>query len=282
MLLQFLLVIVSVGGIVFYMNSQTATSEVFIYNKNFIESNQIVTEDDIRSATIPTVAVTQDFALKKEEIVGRYAQTGVKVGQYVYKEQLTEAAEKDEFETLDMKEYRKVSLPIDMVEGLSGNIEKGDKIDLVFSGKGVKNTGDLYTATEFNYSATFLQNVLVYSVNTADGYLFEGYSDVAEGTAVDENGEPIKNSKMGIITLAVTLEQAEEIYSRRQVGTVSFVGRFEESQDVETFGYAVGDYGPVFSGKAPIEITDIEAFRANPDSATPSVVAPSVAAPGSN
>lgn len=268
LLLQFILMIASVGGIIFYMNSQTDTTEVFVYTKTFVEANQVVTESDVRVTTIPTIAVTEHFAKTKEDIVGKFLQSPVTAGQYIYTTQLVDTEEQDVFETMDLSQYRKISLPIDMIEGLSGNIKRGDYIDLVYTGVAQKAADEMYSSSDFTYSNAFLQKVLVFSVNTAEGYRFDGYSDIPQGGVVNEEGETVERSGLGIITLAVTLPQAEEIYARRQIGKISFVGRFNKSSDIDTNGFAVGDYGPVFAGEAPIEIHNIDEFRGNAPSET--------------
>lgn len=265
--LQFVLMVGTVGGLIAYTNSQKSETDVYVYTKSFTEPNSVITEGDVSIKTIPTNAVTDGFALNKEDIVGKYVDTKVHSGQYVYTNHLVAEGERDVFETLDLAEYRKISLPIDMTNGLSGNIKKGDRLDLVYIGSGSAQEsenpyGMSSSGGAFTYSNTFLQNVLVYSVNTSDGYQFKDYSQIEPEELVDENGEKIENSgALGIITLAVTLEQAEEIYSRLALGKVSFVGRFGESQDVESTGYVIGEYDSIFSGPGKVEIKDIDEYK---------------------
>lgn len=260
LLLELLLVVGSVAGMIFYMESQQATVDVFIYTKNITDDNHILSESDIKMVSVPKIATNEKFVFEKEDIIGKFINTNVNSGQYVYLNQLISEGEKDIFEVMDLEEYRMISLPIDLVSGLSGNIKRGDVVDLVFTGRAQKQGEDMYSNSEFMYSKTFMQGVLVYSVNTKEGFLFEDQSTLKDGDLKDEEGQTTEGSSLGIITLAVKLNEVEEINARLKVGDITFVGRFNDSTDSETVGYVIGNHGPVFSGEASVEVNNYEEF----------------------
>ncbi|WP_242299219.1 RcpC/CpaB family pilus assembly protein, partial [Bacillus cereus group sp. BfR-BA-01382] len=151
----------------------------------------------------------------------------------------------------------KISLPITYIDGLGGNVKRGDKVDLVFVGEGEK-AGE-GSGKGFKYSKAFLQDILVYNVTTDDGFR---YTDRSEGVKGDEagdmqDGKDIQSGgeggKLSTVTLAVTLDQAEQISARLKSGNIRIVGRFDDSQNYDTAGFIVGEYDKVFSGEGLAE-----------------------------
>ena len=104
-----------------------------------------------------------------------------------------------------------------------------------------------------------MQDVLVYSVNSADGYKYIDHSQRLPG--YDESKEEISaevdSGDLAIITFAVTLEQAEQIEARRKTGQISFLGRFDDSKSYNTLGYVLGNYQKVFSGQGFAETDNL-------------------------
>lgn len=250
LILQIVLILGSVYMLSNYTKNQVKPTEVYVYSRNISDVSNALTESDIKKVVIPKSAVTKDFALNKDEIINMHVDSKVKEGQYIYKNQLITLEEVDIFETLDMSMYRKISLPISFVDGFSGNVKRGDKIDLVFTGKGSKTAEDGRGQQDFNYSKVFLQDILVYSVNTDDGYKFIDHSDYTINNYDDKEEISVSGKqKIETITLAVTLEDAEEIEARTNTGKVRFLGRFEGSKSYNTLGYVLGDYEKVFSGQ---------------------------------
>lgn len=225
-----------------YTQKKLSPVNVYVYNKDFQEIGEEVKEEDIKQTSIPKSAVIEAFATKKEDIVGKKMDTKALSGQYIYKDSLVDEDDLDEFEVMDLSEYRKISLPIDFVDGLSGNIKKGDKLDLIYTGEN-KDNGEVI------YSKAFLQDVLVYSINTDEGYKFKDKSDYYPGDHANEEAE--EPQKLGIITLAVTLQQAEEIEARTTAGLVRYAARFAGSEDYETIGFTLD--GSDLDGRATTE-----------------------------
>ncbi len=260
-ILQLALIIGFAYSFYAYVQNEISPTTVYIYTRSITDVNTQVQPEDIKAVSIPAKAVTADFARNANDIIGKHVNSKVFDGQYVSQRQLIEKENIDIFETLDLTKHRKISLPISYLEGFSGNIKKGDVIDLVFSNIG-ESEDELGDTQPFTYSKTFLQSVLVFSVNTEDGFAFADHSDVNLSVVNDLEGEPLDTSstseELAVITLAVTLEQAEEINSRINTGKISFLGRFDDSVDYETLGFVIGDYSKVFSGKANAETGVVE------------------------
>lgn len=259
LLLQIILIVISVFLLIGYTQQQIRPTEVFVYNVDMDDSSIPLTIENVKKVTIPVKAITKDFALKEEDIIGKHIDSKVRKGQYVYKSQLIEKEEVDIFSIMDLSKYRKISLPITLIDGFAGNIKKGDKVDLVYTGEG-NLQNDNASGEKFRYSKVFMQDVLVYSINTSDGYRF---IDQSNRTVNDINKDEVEKNKSNgkqkieTITLAVTLEQAEEIEARTNTGIVRFLGRFNDSKSYNTLGYVLGDYQKIFSGQGFAETDNI-------------------------
>lgn len=242
-----------------YVQKEVKPVKVYTYSQD-LEKNESVT---LGVLEIPAKAVQEDMLLvnknnKKAELEKKVVSTDVNAGQYVYSKQLMKATKVDKFETMDLSKYRKVSLPITFVDGFGGDVKRGDSLDLIFTGQGEKEEEGENSSvkTNFQYSKAFLQDVLVYNVTTTTGYRFENHSGLREGE-VTEEGEEIQTSngseELAVVTLAVTLDQAEEIQARQAIGEISFASRFEENQSYETLGFVIGEYEKIFSAPANAE-----------------------------
>lgn len=254
LLIQIILVVLSVFLLIQYTNKQVELTDVYVYSRDINDVSDKLTKEDVKKVSIPITAISKDFALKEEEIVGKHVDSKVRAGQYVYKNQLIELDEVDVFETMDLSEYRKISLPISFVDGFAGNIKRGDRVDLVYTGEGLKVDEESLEDKEYKYSKVFMQDVLVYSVNTDDGFKFVDRSQYTPNAFDEDEEEEIDDSEIATITLAVTLEQAEEIEVRTNAGIVRFLGRFNESESYETLGYTIGEYDEIQSGQGCGEV----------------------------
>ncbi|HCL4480270.1 TPA: Flp pilus assembly protein CpaB [Clostridium botulinum] len=246
------LVIAFTGGFYIFNQKQVKPTQVWTFSRD-IPVNTQITDGDLKKVTIPAQAVTPDFALDKNKIVGKYVNTKVFEGEYAINKNFIGKNKIDPFQSIDLTKLRKISVPINYVDGLGGNIKKGDKVDLVFVGNGKKagQSGE----KDFTYAKAFLQDILVYNVTTDDGYK---YSDRSEGNKKSgENGKDLatagEGGKLATVTLAVTADQAEEITARMKAGTIRLVGRFNDSQNIDTAGYIIGEYNKVFSGQGLAE-----------------------------
>ena len=238
------------------VQKEVEPTEAYVFTKD-LEVNAKVASEDIQKVTVPSKAITKDFALNPEDIVGKYLSTDVHANQYVYVKQLQGEGEIDPFKSMDLSTYRKISLPVNYVEGFGGDLKRGDRVDLVFVGEAEKRNEKTGDKDKFRYSKVFLQDVLVYSVVTGDGYRYESNYKVTESDSSYREGEKISadsnSSELAVVTIAVKLDEAEQISARLKAGSIKLLGRFNEHQSYETMGYVVGDYEKIYSAPANAE-----------------------------
>lgn len=268
LILQIGLMGVFVLGVYNFNQKELAPTEVYVFSKK-IEKNTELEPSDFKKIEIPRKAVTRDFLTQKDmekikegEMV---ATTNVSPNQYAYKSQIGESNKVDPFEKIDLSKYRKISLPVSYETALSGEIKRGDRVDLAYIGE-VEPPSNSDVRGEGRYSNIFLQNVLVHSVSTKDGFEFVGHSNIKKSQLVsgsdedDEVQDEDINSAdyeegIAIVTVAVPIEQVEEILARDEMGTIRIVGRYEDSKDSNAPGYLIGVNGnnPLFAGNKKVE-----------------------------
>ncbi|WP_442637623.1 Flp pilus assembly protein CpaB [Rossellomorea marisflavi] len=250
MFLQGGLVIGFVGGLFVYTEKQIEPVTVYQFNRDIAPNTQI-SASDLTKVQVPKKAVTEGISLTSNDIVGKYNSTKVFKSEYVMKANLVKKENIDPFESIDLTKLRKISIPVTYAEGLGGNIKKGDRIDLVYVGKESKNDKD------FSYSKTFMKDVLIYATTTAEGFEYKDRTQNVKGDVGDLEGQDIgageDTGELAQLTLAVTLDQAEEITARLQTGEIRIVGRFNDSQNYDSSGYIQGDFEKVFSGEGLAE-----------------------------
>lgn len=213
-----------------------------------IPLNSKVGATDFQAVEIPGDAVTDNMIKDPTPILdeGLHASTKLISGQYAVEEMFIGVEDIDPFEVTDLTEMRQITIPVDYVNALAGNIKKGDKVDLMYVG-----ADEGYT-----YSRTFAQNVLVYSTTTGSGYRFQDHSDRLEGTPMANTEddmaleEGVNVGDISQITLAASPQLVEEISTRLATGQIRIVGRFNESEDSDTVGYVIGEFERRFSGQA--------------------------------
>lgn len=256
-IIQLLLVGTFGFSLISYTQKEVSPTTVWKF-KSDMPVNQEISLADLEKVTIPSKAVDEHYIKDENEIVGKYTSVKISKDQKVIDDLIYDKGSLDPFKGMDTSDLRKISLPISNVDTISGNIKRGEKVDLVFTGKGEKDG----TNGQFNYSKVFLQGVYVWSVNTDDGYQAEDHSLIKKGEVqTGDDTEKIDTSSNSdeatTITLAVTYEQAEEIAARLETGTIRVIGRFDDSEDYNSTGYVVGDYQKVFSGNANAETSPL-------------------------
>lgn len=266
LILQLGLMGVFVLGIYNFNQKELAPTEVYVYSKK-IDKNTELEPSDFKKIEIPRKAVTRDFLTEKDfakiKEGNMVVTTNVSPNQYAYKSQIGESNKVDPFEKLDLSKYRKISLPVSYETALSGEIKKGDRVDLAYVGEIESTNSDV--RGEGIYSNIFLQNVLVHSVTTKDGFEFVGHAGIKKSQLVsgteDENtsNEDLNSADyeegIAMVTLAVPIENIEEILARNEKGTIRIVGRYEDSKDSNAPGYLIGVNGnnPLFAGNKQVE-----------------------------
>lgn len=246
-------------GMYTYMQKELSPTTVYVY-KNRILKNSEIEASDLITKTIPVNAKDSSFLTEADMEKIRQgimvASTDVEAGQYAYSSQVKEGKKIDPFETMDLTNYRKISIPVSYETSVAGEIEKGDKIDLVY-------IGDAKSATDTgSYAKTFMQDVLVYSVTTGDGFEYVSHSHLKKSESVasiSEDGSTVVSAEditaPSLVTIAVPINQAEEILARLEQGTVKILGRFEESEYTSSPGYLFGTSSPeaIYAGEKNVE-----------------------------
>jgi pilus assembly protein CpaB len=267
LVLQLVLLVAMIFSFISYTNKKVEPVTAYVFLSD-LEANHKIVPTDYRLVQIPASAVSNRFVTDPKSLENKFTSAKVFKGTYVYQANLTEKGKMDPFASMDVTKMRKISLPITFVDGFGGNLKRGDQVDLVFSGTGKKTVTSGVTSQEipFNYAKTFLQDVYVYSVTTDDGYQYVDHSitstadanqAVTATTGTSPDAQKIdtssSNNKISVVTLAVSLDQAEEITARLTSGKIRLVSRFDENQSYETAGYVLGDYDKVFTGSVNAE-----------------------------
>lgn len=267
LILQLVLMGIFVIGTYSLSQKELKLTTAYVYTKK-LNANAEVDASDMRKVQIPNSAVSKGFLTEKEyekmkdEIkqngVSKVVTARVEPGQYVYSDQISDTEKIDPFEKIDLSKYRKVSIPVTYETSASGEVKRGDTVDLAYVGSvnGSSSNGGVYTNI-------FMQNVLVYSVTTEEGFEYVQHSQIKKsqsesGVAVEEDdnststdyGEPI-----AMVTLAVPINQVEEIIARQNSGEIVIIGRFEGSIDSDAPGYYIGDNNAnsIYSGNKQFE-----------------------------
>lgn len=253
-------------GTYHFTQKELTPTDVYVFAKK-MNKNAELEASDFRKIQIPSKAVTKDFLTAKEmeEIKkgSKVVTTNVQAGQYAYKNQIGDSTKVDPFEKIDLSKYRKISLPVSYETALAGDIKRGDRVDLAYIGEVESSNSDV--RGDSRYSNIFMQNVLVDSVSTKDGFEFVGHSQIKKsqlvsGTAsADDTDETINSADyeegIAIVTLAVPIDKIEEILARDEMGIIRVVGRYDESKDADAPGYLIGVNGnnPLFAGNKQVE-----------------------------
>lgn len=242
-------VILFVALVFYYTQSQIEPVTVYKFSRD-IQPNTEIVDSDLVPDTIPKSALQANMVTNKKDIIGMYNNTKVFAGEFVIKQNLVKKEEVDPFESIDLTKLRKITIPATYETAVGGNIKRGDTVDLIYIGKGRKDGG-----SEFIYAKTIFEDVLVYEVNTGDGFKYVDHSQMVKGG--EPGGQDINvNANAGdlaSITVAVTLDQAEEIAARMKTGEIRVAGRFTESQNYDSAGFIIGDFEKVFTGKGNAE-----------------------------
>lgn len=252
-----LFIIIAAGASFFqFSQKQVEPVNVYVFKKD-MKVNTPITENDLTQVAIPKKAASKDFLFefKVDPENPQYASRDVKTGEYVYQTDLLGEGEKDPFKDMDVSKLRKFSMPVNYSTAFGGNVKRGDKVDLVFTGDGSAQTEGM-SDSGFQYSRVFMQDVLVYNVTTGDGYPFKDHSDYVFAERTPEENEMASNANtasVAVITLAVTLDQAEELTARMRAGHVRLLGGIGDEEQYETLGYVIGDYDKIFTGTVNAE-----------------------------
>lgn len=276
------LVIIIVLGISFftYTKKLMLPTKVYYFTREMV-SNTILTKNDIAIKEIPKNAVNENYVLKADDIIGKALTTDVFANEIVLKDHLIESDYVDPFKEIDLSEYRLYPLSVKYSEALKGNLTKGQKVDLIYCTNATatidNSDSNSYTSNKeesFTYSKTFMQDILIYELSDKTGNkVINNDDEIKVNTALDNkvtgenttetttNNSTTNNSTTtaetsedGVLWLAVTLDQYEEIVVRKSIGNIYLVNRFPQSTSVNSKGYVSGQYAPVEIGPAEVEV----------------------------
>lgn len=236
------ILLLAAGGFFMIQQKQIQPTTVYQYSRDLHETS-IVSASDITAVTVPKDGITPTMVQNPDDIIGKAVDSDVYAGDYVTAPVLIEPEDIDKFATMDLSNYRQIAIEVSRQDCVGGNLSSGDTVDLTFISNGTSKEAMDEQPVEFTYATTFMEDVLVYKVLTPNG---DEYINQTDGTVYDADGNKVVTTP-GIVILAVTADQAEEIYARQSKGTIKLVGRFEASENSETSGYIIGDYGKVYT-----------------------------------
>lgn len=259
LLVQIILILLFVFTYKQYVEFSLQPTEVYMYARNLDEGVKI-TERDLITTPLSQMTLQNNMILagNKNEVLGKYTTVKAIKNTIVYKEQLGDINSVDKFASLDLSNSRVIALPATYNSTVSGDLARGDRIDLMYTNGSAAAKSD-EGETSFAYAKIFMQNVPIYQLNTGTGFKFTNHSQ-QDAYVTTDDGETVAQTYEAIasISLIVTPEQAEEIHARLLTGNIVFVKRFEESETHETLGFVIGEYGKLFAGNANAETGNIQ------------------------
>ena len=177
---QILAIIIFAFSYKVYNDNNVRPLKVYAFRTN-LDSGVKVSEKDLTEVLVSQMTYTPDMILvtEKDQIIGRYTITKVFQNQIAYRQQLGDLNSSEKFASLDLANARLLSLPIDLVEGVAGDLQRGDKIDLLYKGRGQVSDPNEGQQAEFVYSKIFLQDIPVYQVNASDGTKYVSRANAA-------------------------------------------------------------------------------------------------------
>lgn len=252
--------IVFVMGYKTYVDFSLQPVTVYGYAADLEEGTKITKRDlltiPVSQMTLNANMITED---RVNDVVGKYAKISVVKDSIAYSTQLSETSGVDKFASLDLSNSRVISLPASYMTAAQGDFERGDTVELIYTAQAsAENDSDETFA--FTYSKIFMQGLTVYEVNTGNGYKFIPHVHMKDSdlvTLADGTQTSTNYGELASVSLIVTPEQAEQIYTRKATGTIEIVKRFDESETHETLGFVIGNYGKIFAGNASTETGNI-------------------------
>lgn len=259
--IELVLLIGVLYGVYAYTNSQIDPTKVFVFNQP-MKTGDVITKDKLAVVEIPARAIDKNFLRDKDLILNKVVTTEVSKGQFVMTDFVTSQEDLNPMKLMDLSKMRKVSFPVEMERALAGNIKSGDVVDLVY----IATVDNPDTGQQFVYSKIFMKDVVIWSVNTEDGYDYVQKSNVSEDdfslntesfkgeevTSMDNSGD----GDLASVTVVVTGPQAEEIIARSYSGDIQIIGRFSGAENVDSTGYNIFDSIDVFAGNKDPESGD--------------------------
>lgn len=258
--LQIIISIIFVMGYKTYVDFSLQPVTVIGFASD-LEAGTKITQRDLLSIPVSQMTLNGNMITLDNinSIVGKYTKMDVIANSIAYSGQLSDTAGVDKFASLDLSNARVISIPATYMSSAQGEFERGDTIDLIYSASATAEGGG-DQSFNFTYSKIFMQGVTVYQVNTESGYRFTPHTHMYASDVItlpDGTQTTTAYSEIASVSIIVTPEQAEEIYTRKQNGTIEIIKRFDESETHETLGFVIGNYGKIFVGNASTETGNV-------------------------
>ncbi|MEQ8175155.1 MAG: Flp pilus assembly protein CpaB [Syntrophomonadaceae bacterium] len=164
-----------------------------------INANSLVVEE------IPAQYVHPDAVRDKTAVVGKVTTSNIAAGEQILNQKMLGASDEEKRLAYAIPQNKRaMSVAIDSVSGVSGNVQRGDMVDVVAVVE-VKATGE---ADPIPYSILVVQNVMVLSIgqNTA--------------TNVEKKAQDSTT-----VTLAVSVEEAQRLALATEKGAIRLLLR---------------------------------------------------------
>lgn len=244
-------VVALLWGVNSYTAAKIQPTPVYVFAHD-LEANSIITKNDVEIKEFPREALNSSMIFKEEDIVGKYVDAKVIAGQFAYKNIVVDKEDANLNNNIDFSKLRRFSIAVDDLVLAGGGIRPGDRVDLIYTSGLEGDDAEGNDTKPTVYAKTFLQNVPVYSV-VKDGSESRSRNESNSRTQQTEEdstngaGKSIStaDTSMGrdeaVLTLALTLEQYEEVLARQALGEVSVISRFGESESYSTIGFVLGD-----------------------------------------
>ncbi|MDD3269410.1 MAG: Flp pilus assembly protein CpaB [Syntrophomonadaceae bacterium] len=174
-----------------------------------ISKDSVINEEQVEIATLPAKYVHPDALVKENAVIGKIATSNISPGEEILKGRLLSAQDSEHrlAYTIPVSK-RAVSIPIDNINGVSGFIEVGDRVDII-------GTIDIPLPTTQGH-----ETMRTYSILTLQ--------DI-EVLAVGENPDLAVNQKNPVgaktITLSVSLQEAQPLVLASERGKLRLLLR---------------------------------------------------------
>lgn len=270
-----ILMVLGIGALVLWIANAKRAVTIYDFARTIQydeKSNYALTTNDLEEVQILAADVKEDYITDPQEAIGKYITGTAYKGQHILKGQIQSEPTYTEVAGIsELAEYRKFYLPVSLDGAFAGDIKAGQLVDILWaeSGTGLstERTNDVPGAANginYNQAKIIMSSIPIYQVYTSDGSVYKKKTTDPEtlnkfkgNDAASLQGEQSEETtgSPAYVALSVTVDQYEELYVRRQMGTVSLVCRFDESADATTDGYVIMKDGlaNVYTGKGNLE-----------------------------
>lgn len=270
-----IIMVMGIGALVLWIANAKRSITIYDFSRTIQfdeKSNYALTMNDLEEAQVLAADVKEDYITDPQEAIGKYITGTAYKGQHILKGQIQSDPTYTEVAGIsELAEYRKFYLPVNLENAFAGDIKAGQLVDILWaeSGTGLstERTNEVPGAENginYNQARIIMSSIPIYQVYTSDGSVYtkkttdpETLNKFKGNDAASLQGEESEEAtgSPAYVALSVTVDQYEELYVRRQMGTVSLVCRFDESTDATTPGYVILKDGManVYTGKGNLE-----------------------------